>query len=212
MSFCAFSESQVFLNDFYSIGCFPLLGNDAALSTDLVDEFMVRALSIWAGLFDCQYKEPRLKRDIKSLEGVTGIGQMRIVYGDSRRHCFPGCTCIPARCYPKVNVLRNFWFSLGHVHMLYATKIKRKTCADFIVFAAAENSWKFHLLHYVWHSGICLVLADCSCNTRSPILTTPLKPQNNLLLALVLGVARIVMGFAGNLWLFPFFFAFILFI
>ena len=50
MSFCAFSESQVFLNDFYSIGCFPLLGNDAALSTDLVDEFMVRALSIWAGM------------------------------------------------------------------------------------------------------------------------------------------------------------------
>ena len=53
---------------------------------------MVRALSIWAGLFGCQYKELRFKagHQIQHLEGVTGIGQMRIVYPDSRRHCFQG--------------------------------------------------------------------------------------------------------------------------
>lgn len=70
--------------------------------------------------------------------------------------------------------------------MVYATQIKRQTSADSIVFAATENS-------------MCYTTFDKS---RKP----------NLLLALVLGVARIVMGFAGNLWLFPFFSAFILFI
>lgn len=93
MSFCAFSESQVFLNDFYSIGCFPLLGNDAALSTDLVDEFMVRALSIWAGLFSCQYKEPRLKRDTKSniSKGLQALDRCALFMLTAAVTIFNGC-------------------------------------------------------------------------------------------------------------------------